>query len=300
MNLKDNKDQEFPLPPRSKKPGLLIAIIVILSIILAFLIYFHFDQKSKMTEMEEVLTSEKDSLAKELSGLIYQYDTLKTNNESMNIEISVQQDKIKRLLSVQVSNAQKIRLYKKELSTLRLVMKSYIRQIDSLNTRNIELTTENISVRSQLKEVENSNIELSKIKEELNSKVEIASILHAKNILAVSLNSKGKEKRKISKIDKIRICFTLRENPIASPGEKEVFLRIIRPDKIVVTSSVENLFEFIDKQLVYSAKRIVDYMNQDIDMCIYWNNDGQLIPGNYTIELYLDGNLIGNTSFVLN
>lgn len=300
MNLKDNKDQGLPLPPTNKKPGLLIAIIVILSIILAFLIYFHFDQKSEMIEMKEFLTSEKDSLAKELSGLIYQYDTLKTSNDSMNIEIEVQQDKIKKLLSVRVSNAQKIRLYKKELSTLRLVMKSYIRQIDSLNTRNIELTTENISVRTQLKDVQNSNVELSKIKEELNSKVEMASILQAKNILAVSLNSKGKEKRKISKIDKIRTCFTLRENPIASPGEKEVFLRIIRPDKIVVTSSVENLFEFIDKQLVYSAKRIVDYMNQDIDMCIYWNNDGQLIPGNYTIELYLDGSLIGNTSFVLN
>jgi uncharacterized coiled-coil DUF342 family protein len=231
---------------------------------------------------------------------MYQYDTLKTNNDSMNIEIGVQQDKIKRLLSVQVSNAQKIRLYKKELSTLRSVMKSYIIQIDSLNTRNVELTAENKNVRTQLKEIEDENTELSKIKEELNSQVEMASVLQAKNILAIPLNSKGKEKKKINKIDKIRVCFTLRENPIASAGEKEVFLRIIRPDEIVVTSSVENLFEFIDKHLVYSAKRIVDYMNQDIDMCIYWNNDGQLIPGNYVGELYLDGSLIGNTSFVLN
>ena len=300
MYMKKNNDLEPVLPPNNKKPGLLIAIIVVLSIILAFLVYLHFDQKSKMTEMEEVLTSEKDSLANELSGLMYQYDTLKTNNDSINIEIGVQQDKIKRLLTVQASSAQKIRLYKKELSTLRSVMKSYIKQIDSLNTKNIELTTENISVRGQLKEVKDSNTELSKIKDELNSKVEIASVLQAKNIFAIPVNAKGKEKKKISKIDKIRVCFTLRENPIALAGEKEVFLRIIRPDEIVVTSSVENLFEFIDKQLVYSANRIVDYMNQDIDMCIYWNNDGQLIPGNYTAELYLDGNLIGNTSFILN
>jgi len=298
--MKKSDDQELILPPSSKKPILLIVIIAVLSFVLAFLIYLHFNQKSKMTEMEEVLTSEKDSLANELSGLMYQYDTLKTNNDSINIEIGVQQDKIKRLLTVQVSNAQKIRLYKKELSTLRSVMKSYIRQIDSLNTKNIELTTENISVRGQLKEVQDSNTVLSKIKEELNSKVEIASVLQAKNILALPLNSKGKEKSRISKIDKIRVCFTLRENPIAPEGEKEVFLRIIRPDEIVVTSSVENLFDFIDKQLVYSANRIVDYMNQDIDMCIFWNNDGQLIPGNYTVELYLNGSLIGNTSFVLN
>ena len=300
MYLKDNNDLPLSPSPKNNKSILLIVIIAVLSIVLAFLVYLHFDQKSKMTEMEEVLTSEKDSLANELSGLMYQYDTLKTNNDSMNVEIGLQQDKIKRLLSVQASSAQKIRLYKKELSTLRSVMKSYIRQIDSLNTKNIALTTENISVRSQLKEVEDSNTELSKIKDELNSKVEIASVLQAKNILAVPLNAKGKVKSKISKIDKIRVCFTLRENPIASAGEKEVFLRIIRPDEIVVTSSVENLFEFIDKQLVYSAKRIIDYMNQDIDMCIYWNNDGQLISGNYTAELYLEGKLIGITSFVLN
>jgi len=300
MESNEKKEIQSTNDPKSKYLGLFIGITVVLSIVLGYLIYLHFSQKSQMIEMEAVLTAEKDSLANELSGLMYQYDTLKTTNDSINVEIGVQQDKIKKLLTVQASSAQKIRLYKKELSTLRSVMKSYIRQIDSLNTKNIALTTENISVRSQLKEVQDSNTELSKIKEELNSKVEIASVLQAKNIFAVPLNSKGKEKRKISKIDKIRVCFTLRENPISSPGEKEVFLRIIRPDEIAVTSSVENLFEFIDKQLVYSAKRIVDYMNQDIDMCIYWDNDGQLIPGNYTAELYLDGSLIGNTSFILN
>jgi len=298
-----NTEQNNPIgpPPEPVKKGIswLIAIIVILTLFLGTLIYLHFDQKSKMKEMETILTAEKDSLTNELSSLMYQYDTLKTNNDSINKEISVQQDKIEYLLKIRTSNAQKIRLYKKELGTLREVMKSYIRQIDSLNTKNLALTAENKQVRSQINDVKKSNEELNKIKKDLTSKVETASVLQAKNILAISINDRGKEKNKISKIDKIQVCFTLRENPISEPGNKEVFMRIIRPDKVVLTTSVDNLFDYQDEKLVFSASRTVEYLNKDVDLCIYWNNSGNLIPGNYTVNLYLEGNQIGTTTFLL-
>lgn len=299
MESKENKEPELVKEPKKKVLPFLFTVIVLLSLVLAYLVYLHFAQKAKMIEMETVLTTEKDSLANELSNLIYQYDTLKSDNDSLNVEIQVQQDRIKNLLAVKISNAQKIRLYKKELSTLREVMKSYIRQIDSLNTKNVLLTAENIEVRSQLSNAQEENVELSKIKKELTSKVEMASVLQAKNILAVPINSRGKEKYKIEKIAKIRICFTLRENPIVEAENKEVFLRIIRPDEVVLATSADNIFEAGEEQLVYSANRVVEYLNQDVDMCIYWNNDGQLIKGTYNVFLFLEGNEIGTTSFLL-
>jgi FtsZ-binding cell division protein ZapB len=299
MESKENKEPELVKEPKKKVLPFLFTVIVLLSLVLAYLVYLHFAQKAKMIEMEIVLTTEKDSLANELSNLIYQYDTLKSDNDSLNVEIQVQQDRIKNLLAVKISNAQKIRLYKKELSTLREVMKSYIRQIDSLNTKNVLLTAENIEVRSQLSNAQEENVELSKIKKELTSKVEMASVLQAKNILAVPINSRGKEKYKIGKIAKIRICFTLRENPIVEAENKEVFLRIIRPDEVVLATSADNIFEAGEEQLVYSANRVVEYLNQDVDMCIYWNNDGQLIKGTYNVFLFLEGNEIGTTSFLL-
>lgn len=299
MESKENKEPELVKEPKKKVLPFLFTVIVLLSLVLAYLVYLHFAQKAKMIEMETVLTTEKDSLANELSNLIYQYDTLKSDNDSLNVEIQVQQDRIKNLLAVKISNAQKIRLYKKELSTLREVMKSYIRQIDSLNTKNVLLTAENIEVRSQLSNAQEENVELSKIKKELTSKVEMASVLQAKNILAVPINSRGKEKYKIGKIAKIRICFTLRENPIVEAENKEVFLRIIRPDEVVLATSADNIFEAGEEQLVYSANRVVEYLNQDVDMCIYWNNDGQLIKGTYNVFLFLEGNEIGTTSFLL-
>ncbi|MQY78783.1 MAG: hypothetical protein GH151_06260 [Bacteroidetes bacterium] len=285
--------------PGKKRPVGLIIITFVLALCLGALIFLYFNQKSEMIEMEKILTEEKDSLANELSNLMFQYDTLKTNNESLNAKLETEQNKIRSLLTIQASNAQKIRLYKKELATLRRVMKSYIVQIDSLNTKNIQLTTENIEVRKKLQEVQEINVELSQIEKDLSSKVEIASVILAKNILPTPLNARGREKYKIERIDKIRVCFTLRENPIVEAGKKDVYMRIARPDELILVDSPDNLFEFEDEQIVYSSIRTVDYLNQDVDMCIYWNNNGDLIHGNYTVYLYLEGNHIGSTTFLL-
>ena len=210
-----------------------------------------------------------------------------------------QKNKIVQLLSINASNVRLIRSYKNEITTMREIMKSYIVQIDSLNTRNKMLTSENTEIKQQISEVRNTNTELSKAKEELASKVDIASVIQAKNIVAVSLNKKRKETTRINSLDKLRICFTLRENPLAKPGQKDVYMRVIRPDSLVVTSSPDNLFEYNGNKIIYSANRQVDYMNQDIDVCIYMDNKGDFIIGNYSVELYLDNNIIGRTNFML-
>ena len=100
-------------------------------------------------------------------------------------------------------------------------------------------------------------------------------------------------------MEKIKVCFTIRENAITQAGKKDIFLRIIRPDDIVVTSSTSELFDANGEKLVYSAKRQLEYDNKDIDMCIYWERAEELIPGTYLAELYCENSLIGSTSFVL-
>ncbi len=182
---------------------------------------------------------------------------------------------------------------------MREIMKGYIVQIDSLNTLNQQLVAENIGIKQQITEVQSTNVELTKAKEELSSKVTVASIIQAKDINAVTLNKKRKETTRLNLIDKLRICFTLRENPIAAAGEKEVFMRVIRPDSLIITTSPENLFDFNGNKLVYSASRLVDYMNQDIEMCIFLDNTGDYIVGTYSVELYLENNIIGRTTFAL-
>jgi len=286
-------------PKKKSAPIAMIFTTVILAAALIFLVVMYFDQKNKMVDMETVLTQEKDSLQNELRLMVHGYDTLKTDNDTLMANLQKEKKRIVQLLSINASNVQLIKKYRAEIGTMREIMKGYIVQIDSLNTLNQQLVAENTGIKQQITEVQNTNVELTKAKEELTSKVTVASVIQAKDINAVTLNKKRKETSRINNIDKIRICFTLRENPIAAPGEKEVFMRVIRPDSLVVTTSADNLFDYKGDKLVYSASRLVDYMNQDIEMCIFLDNTGDYIVGTYSVELYLENNIIGRTTFAL-
>jgi len=291
-NHQDNQNKKKP-------PVFLIILTIALAIGAGVLGYLYWELDKESSEVHETLEVQKDSLAAELNLMVAEYDELKTDNDSMNIKLEAEQEKIKRLLGISASNAEKIRLYQKELNTLREVMRSYIVQIDSLNQKNIQLTAENLEVRSRLEEVETDRENLSQEKEELTGKVQMASVLSAKNILVSPLNKRSKERDDVDKIVKIRVCFTLRENPIVEAGTKDIYIRILRPDELVLTSSATSMFEYKEEQLVYSAKRQVEYENKDVDMCIYWDNNGDLIPGQYTVDLFAGGDLIGTTTFVL-
>jgi hypothetical protein len=286
-------------PKKKSAPIAMIFTTVILAAALIFLVVMYFDQKNKMVEMKTVLEQEKDSLQNELKLMVHGYDTLKTDNDTLMANLQKEKKRIVQLLAIDASNIQLIKKYRAEIGTMREIMKGYIVQIDSLNSLNQQLVAENVGIKQQITEVQNTNVELTKAKEELTSKVTVAAVIQAKDINAVTLNKKRKETTRINNIDKLRICFTLRENPIAAPGEKEVFMRVIRPDSLVIATSQDNLFDFNGNKLVYSASRLVDYMNQDIEMCIFLDNTGDFVVGTYSVELYLENNIIGRTTFAL-
>ena len=288
-------------PPEEKKgaPVFLIFLTVILALGLAFLVFSYFGQKKRMVEMETVLTQEKDSLKGELVRMVHSYDTMRTNNDSLNAQLYREKERIKKLLAINASNVQLVKKYRSEITTMREIMKSYIVQIDSLNTRNKMLVAENQDIKQQITSVQKTNVELNKVKEELNSKVEIASVIQAKDVVAVALNKSRKETTRLDRIEKLRICFTLRENPIASAGKKTVYLRITRPDSLIITSSPDNLFEYNGTKAIFTSSREADYMNQDVDMCIFVDNTGDFIIGNYRAELFLEGSMIGGCTFIL-
>lgn len=288
-----------PVKAARKVPVGLIAVAVVLAAVLVYVIVAYQKQKTSMYEMERMLTSEKDSLANELRLMIHGYDTLKTNNDTLNAQLVREQDRIKKLLTINASNVQLIKTYRAEIGTMRNIMKSYIVQIDSLNTRNKILIAENQEIRGQIETVTQTNVELEKVKEDLSAKVELASVIQAKDITAVGLNTKQKEVDRVDRLDKLKVCFTLRENPIALAGRKTVYLRVLRPDGLLITDSPDNVFKYGEENLIFSAKRDVDYENLDIEMCIFVDNTGDFVAGSSVAEIYLEGNLIGTSTFVL-
>jgi len=299
METTTNTYQKQP----EKKPSTALVVLVILLaiavIILGYKYYKESRQLGQTTEEKAILEDVKSDLEKQLRDMIVEYDSLKTTSDSVNGLLVREQDKIKNLLRMQASDAEKIRKYQSELETLRKVMRSYIVQIDSLNTRNRELTVENIQVREQLSTSESQNIELTKEKEILNTQVQLAKVLSAKNIIAQPQNKSDRDNNKVNKVAKIKVCLTVRENSVAEAGTKDVFLRIIRPDEVVLPAGSGETFLFNGEQVIYSAKRQLEYENKDIDMCIYWNKNADLIAGNYTVILYSENYEIGSATFAL-
>jgi hypothetical protein len=299
METSTNTYQKQP----EKKPSVaLIVLVIVLAIAVIVLGYKYYNESRRLGQTSEekaILQDVKSDLEKQLRDMIVEYDSLKTNNDSVNGLLVVQQDKIKNLLRMQASDAEKIRKYKDEMETLRKVMKSYIVQIDSLNTRNRALTEENIQVKQKLTSAETQNISLSKEKEILNTQVELAKVMSAKNISAEPQNKGGKANFKVNKIAKIKVCFTIRENSVAAAGTKDIYLRIIRPDEVVLPAGNGETFDFKGEQVIYSAKRQLEYENKDIDMCIFWDKNADLIAGSYTVILYSEGYEVGSSTFIL-
>ena len=285
--------------PKKKVPMYLIALVITLSVIAILLGIKLFIDTRSHNESMQYIESEKQKLETELNGLIVEYDSLKTNNDSIAGQLTAEQDKIRQLLRTQASSTTKIKMYERELETLRKVMRSYIVQIDSLNTRNQELSAENVMVRQELTKVSTDLEEVSRQREVLSSTVKIAQKLNAKNVVIEGLNKNSKETPKIKKLEKIRVCFTVLENSVAEPGNKTIYLQIIRPDDVVLSSPEAGTFMYEGESRVYSAKRDLEYDNADIDMCIYWDVTEELIPGAYFVSIYAEGYEIGSGTFAL-
>lgn len=300
-NQNDNYVPQVQKSAKTFKGLTVLLVILVLALGATIVVLFTKmnDQKEQFSDVQELLEGEKSSLQKELNGLIGEYDNLKTNNDSLNKQITTQQEKIKKLLQYQASNVELISKYKKELVTLREVLKSYIAQVDSLNTRNQQLVQENTEVKTKLDQARNENLEKTTQIDELSSQVEKGSIIATSNLSVIPINKRAKEEDNAAKIMKVKVCFTMRENKLAKAGAKDVFVRIMSPDGAVIAYSDADLFDFEGQQIVYSARRQVEYENKDLDVCIFWDNNNQLTVATYTVDIFTDGHLIGSGSFTI-
>ncbi len=293
-------NNQAPIPPKKNKSGLLFILFLVLGL-LVVVTWLYIDQRQTTDQIETALTAEKDSLQSHLMQLRDGYDELMTDNDSLNAQLNEEKEKIDDLLAeiktVKATNYAKIKQLQNELTTLRKVAKSYVRQIDSLNTMNQALVAENIKVKNEIQEVTKFKNELEEQNKDLSGKVEMASTLRTDEIIATPINRRGKANNRLSKIEKIKVDFRIKENVLAEQGERDVYIRIAGPDDYILAKSEEDLFEYQGQEIIYSARRPVDYIGNDLDVTIYWDNNGALIAGTYEVHIFADGNEIGNTKF---
>jgi len=278
-------------------------VVIFLSVILLVVIVLFFMQRSEHERLMNSLNSEKDSLQAELSGMVQNYDSLKTDNDTLNAQLFVARTKVKDLLlevgQIKKASYDQISRYQDEVGSLRRIMRNYIMQVDSLNRRNKILMEENKQVKQDYQEIESRNKALQREKAQLSQKVDRAAMLEALNLTVDGINKKGNEVNNSSKAEKLRISFTLSKNVTAKRGTKDIYVRILRPDQILLVKSKNDRFPFEDLRIPYSAMRQVTYEGNELPVNIFWDNEGEspFMTGEYTVDIFADGNNIGTTTF---
>jgi FtsZ-binding cell division protein ZapB len=278
---------------------LLVIIVMVLAAAVGIMLSKLSDQKKETISIQEVLEGQKQRLENDLTDLQDQFGALQTNNDSLKTLASTQQERITKLLAISADNAYKIKMYQKELETLRGVLRSYIIQVDSLNTSNEALKAQNTDLAKNLAAERAQSSRLTVDKEKLTTTVQKAQILSASDIVTTGSTGRRETDRALN-IEKLKTCFTVRENPVAAAGERVFYLVIVKPDKNVLINKSNDTFPTQEgSEIVYTDKRTIEYENKDIEMCIFTDNDGRLTAGSYGVSLYCDGYLVGTSTFVL-
>ena len=293
---------------KSGKTGLVIAIVAI-ALLAAAVIYLSLSVKNKGQEIEEMtqlFEIEKEEMENEYSGFAVQYDEMKVHlsNDSLIRQLDKEKQRTQQLLEelrqTKATNAAEITRLKKELATVREVMRSYVRQIDSLDQVNKKLVQENLIVRKQYQEQSKVVDKLTVEKQKAEEKVALASQLDAAAITISARNKRGKEEKKIKNVTLFVVNFTIVKNITVQTGEKTVYLRLVKPDGTPLQKSESDTFRYENVNLEFSAKKYIEYTGEQQEVTMYWDVEEYLSAGTYNAYLFVDGVMIGEQSITLN
>ncbi|MFM7902270.1 MAG: hypothetical protein ACKPAD_09835, partial [Bacteroidota bacterium] len=87
-------------------------------------------------------------------------------------------------------------------------------------------------------------------------------------------------------------------NYVADKGSKDAFVRVLSPDNAVMTTNSET-FLYNNQPTLYTVKETFDFDNESTPVCVQCNKGSVYIKGKYTIEVYIDGSMVGSTSIEL-
>lgn len=279
----------------------LIVVIILLLGGIGTLYYNLHKQRAENAEMEQLAALDKKEMENEYQQFATQYSEMKTqiSNDSIIAQLTAEQEKTERLLKelkdTKSNDAREIARLKRELATVRAVLRSYVIEIDSLNRLNQNLTAENSRIKGQYNEATRQIEGLNSERASLSEKVAIAAQLDATGISMQLKNKKGKKTDKTSKCKTVQVNFTIAKNVTASNGTKTFYVRITSPSGTTLGGG--GTFNYQNRSLEATMRKTVEYDGRETTISTFWNVSQSLMAGTYQVSVFADGNMIGSRSF---
>lgn len=312
-----------------KSNGAFIAIILLLLLALGAMAYLWSAKNSQLNECNNAnlaLQTDIDGMNKMMSGyvdnmsndlrkdfqnMLSTYDALMEKDSRQADSLMAQKEQIQAMLDdmdqlkrTNRLSASKLVAMQKENETMRRIMKGYVVQIDSLNTLNLQLSTDLQTTKSTLNETTSERDQYKSEAERNAAMVKKGQRLQAYNFsstgLRNKLNNTTEPTNRARNTIQIRSSFTLSENPLTPVGAKTVYMQVIDPSGKTLQTRSSNVVETDNGPIAYSDSKDIDYQNKRLDLSIYYDFKGQdAAKGNYKVRIYVDGAMIGSDSFTL-
>lgn len=282
-----------------------ISIIAIGILLIAGIVYLTLSlsrQREENKAMQELAEMDKKEMENEYRQFANQYSEMKTqiNNDSIITQLTQEQIRTQQLLkelqNVKSTDAREITRLKRELATVRKVLRSYVMEIDSLNRLNQNLTAENTQIKGQYAEATKRIEGLSTEKASLSEKVAIAAQLDATGINMIAKNKRGKATDDMKKCKSIQVNFTITKNVTATNGMRTLYVCITTPTGTVLTTG--GTFHYENRSLPYSMMKTIEYTGEETPVTVYWNVSQFMSSGTYRVSIFADGNMIGSRNFI--
>ena len=305
---------------KSKIPLLIISLLII---VLAVVSYWFYSYSVAQKEFENLLETqfqesenlrilkleEENNLRSELDDIIEQFDNSRDEIDNLNIDLDEKQSEINNLKSEirdLLNIKHDLKEAKKKIVTLQNISKKYFAQVDSLLGKTEKQRGVIDSLTLENKEITNKNEDLNKKNTDLNTRLDVGSILEIFEIEIDKLKygSHGQERKviKTKNIQVLRCCFKISANSIAKAENKSVYIQYISPKGKLLQSSItpeESIFVYEDTTIQATTYSEFNYQNNEIELCVDWERGDILETGKYKILFFIEGTLVGESSFKL-
>jgi len=308
MNLEFEKNSS---QKKDQGKNIIIIVLVLLVIISGIKLYTDYIDRTKKTEEIIILSAENNELNKRIDSVTYQLDLRIQEIEKLGGDIKALEGVKTQLVAERNSSRQRT---SSEIAALNIKINSYNgliaekdQEILELRAMNQQLFSENQDLKTTQAEIEGEVAQLNLQRENLQAKVNVASMLKAANISIAAVNSKGKERVETTKdfrnrqIERIKISFKLSDNKVAEKGPRNIYVQVLAPSSqpIFDVAKGSGTFMMNGNEQFYTVKQDVIFDNSGRDLVFYYEKGSEYVSGEHEVRIFVDNYQVGSKSFTV-
>lgn len=296
---------------KDQSKNIIIIVLVLLVIISGIKLYTDYVDRTKKTEEILLLSTENNELNRRLDSVTYQLDLRIQEIEKLGGDVKALEAVRDQLIaernsSKQRSNAE-ITALNSKINNLNGLIAQKDQEILELRAANQQLFSENQDLKTTQAQIEEEVAQLNIQKQNLQAKVDVASMLKAENIVIAAVNSRGKERVETTKdfknrqIERLKVSFKISDNKVAEKGPRNVYVQVLGPNSqpIFDVAKGSGTFMINGQEQFYTVKQDIIFDNSGQSLVFYYEKGSEYAKGNHEIKLFVDNYQVGSKTFTV-